>query len=411
MKTLAIVGKPYPMFLAYLVEKKPELRVIAFYDKRDLLTYPPSVAATYPIDFSSQQALVADMQKINEPHVIGVDTSYENAILPKVWIGEHYSLPVLSEEAALAATDKGLMRQKFLEKNPAITPAYSAVTSWHEAESFAKAHVFPLILKPASLTKSLLVTKNNNLEELKDNFEFSCSEFDRINSEYNFHDRQPRFIIEEFLEGPSFSVDLAVDSQGKISAAPVVDLVMARDLGIADNYNYSRHLPSQFSQADQEALTAVAIEGVQALGLTNSAAHAELILTADGPKLIEIGARFGGYRPRMYELAYNLPIHEYMLDLAQGNPIEMRPEFRSYTAVYEIFPDRVGTLKEVEHIDQVKKLSSLYSLNVPKKEGEKVGLSSQGFKFTANIILSSSDSTQFEKDCHFVEDQVKVVLE
>jgi phosphoribosylamine-glycine ligase len=410
MKRIAIVGKPYKNFISYLEEFHPEIEVIAFLDKRDSYDFPKSVKAVYPVDFSSRKSVLSHAKKLSDMKIIGLESEYENGVLSKAWLGEALNLPALSEKAALVVTDKLLMRKCFREKTPSITPAFSRASDWKDVENFVNEYGFPVILKPTNLVKSLLVTKNDSFAELRRNFDLARKKVRALYEKYDVHNRQPLLIVEEFLQGPVFSVDLVIDISQEIRALPVVDLVTARDLGVPDNYNYKRLLSSQFSKEEQKALQAVAIEGVRASNLTNSAAHAELVLTSEGPKIIEIGARFGGYRSVMYDLSYGVNMYEAILNLAVGKQVKASPAFRAYTAVYEIFPEKSGSFDKIENLEKVEELSSFYSFSMSRKVKEAVGLSKDGYKFCANIILSNKKKEVFDKDCAFVQKHVPAAI-
>lgn len=410
MKTIALVGKPQPSFVRFLAETRPDLRVIAFADHRDSFQYVPSLAAVYPTDFSSAEAVTKTLNEAQEREIIGVHAGYENSVVPKAWITEYYGLPGLKIEDAMAATDKRLMRERFVQFAPEYTPAFRAVSTWNDVAEFTAHYGYPVILKPANLAKSLLVTKNNSETEMRQNFEFAQEKIAAIYKQYGVHHRTPQLIVEEYLEGPSFSVDVLSDVTRKTIPLPVVDLIMARDLGVPDNYNYSRKTPSVFSTSDQQALQDAAVRAAQAVNITHCATHAELVLTKTGPKIIEVGARAGGYRKAMYELSFGISYHEHMLNLITGQPISLQLRQQAHSAVYEIFPDKLGQLKKITHVEDAQQLPSYHDMSLRNKPGDMVGLSSQGYKFAVSFTLANPDKNQFENDCRFIEQHVKALV-
>ena len=65
----------------------------------------------------------------------------------------------------------------------------------------------------------------------------------RIKRRYNTHNlitEKPLIIVEEKMEGSMHTVDLYIDSQQKVYATPFVDIVVAKELGVDDFYNFSR---------------------------------------------------------------------------------------------------------------------------------------------------------------------------
>ncbi len=406
---VGFVGKPFMEFIEWL--HSHDYETYLFHDKNE--TYPTSkhITKTYAVDFSSKIALETDLAKVAEKPDFFVNT-YENAVVPKARIAAYFQRPSLSENSALWATDKFLMRSKFQENCPQYTPRFTLATSWDDIQAFLDLPEinFPLILKPANLFKSLLVTKNTDIEELQNNFNEGLQLIQKIYRQESVT-FEPRFVLEEYLDGPSYSLEVFADKNGDTVSAPsAVDLIMGRDLGENDNYNYSRKLPSQLSQNQQDHVRQAAIAGVTALGLTSSPAHVELIYTSKGPKLIEIGARTGGYRQRMHLLAEDVDLFQAQVDVAQGNPPTLTPKKNHWCATYEVFCQEEGYLKEISHIDKASKLPSMFYLRVKTKVNEKTGPSKKGYRAAVVAIFVTDDQVQFKKDTTFFETHIRVVI-
>lgn len=405
-RTLAIIGRPYQLLIEYAKSQK-DLRIIGIQDVNQNFDYGPYVEKTYSLDLSSKENVEKSIKLLPEP-IHGLSTEYESGILAKAWLGSALGLPSISIESALAATDKYLMRNKFQSFAPSITPSFEIVQNWDQVLKFAQQAGYPVVLKPTNLMKSLLVTISQNEDELRHNFEITQIGLTEAYQKNGITHRSPQMIIEEFLDGPAFSVDLAVDSRGDIFSTSVIDLVMGKDIGLNDSFNYSRIMPSKFSSEQQEEIIQAAKQGVQALGLMNSAAHAEIILTKSGAKIIEIGARFGGYRPRMYEASLGLNLHQVELDLAFAQEISLIPTKNHPCAVYEIFPEGEGTVASIENWEEAKQLPSVKTVKQSKNVGDMAGLSKNGYKCVAYFFLTHPDPDQFNKDRRFIEEQVRV---
>ena len=361
-------------------------------------------------DFSSKETVIETVAKIKD-QVDGVIATYENYILPAAWVAEYLGKPGLPVTAAEACTDKWLMRQRFAAAPEKISPDFALITNEDELRQFAEQHTFPLIIKPANLMKSLLVTKNHNLDELLANYRRTMEQIDAVYKKYA-PNRQPQLLVEEFLEGSVHSVDAFVDADGKpYVLEQVVDYQTGYDIGFDDNFHYSRILPSKLSPEDQAALRHCAAVGIQTLGMKNSPAHVEIIMTKDGPRIVEIGARNGGYRERMHRLANGIDITGNALKLVLGQTPEITARRNEPVAVLELFPKTPGNFAGIAHEEELRQLPSLTYLSIKKKPGEYVGKSSDGFKMCAVVILHHADSEQFHRDLTFVNEHVRVVTE
>jgi len=142
--------------------------------------------------------------------------------------------------------------------------------------------------------------------------------------------------------------------------------------------------------------------------MRNSPAHVEIIYTERGPRIVEIGARNGGYRSRMHRLANGLDINQISLDLAIGKQPHIIATKNESCAVLELFPKTPGKFLGINNEDGLKELSSLKYLKIKQKIGGRVGKSSDGYKMCAIIALHNTDAAQFNKDLEFVNNQVRI---
>ncbi|MGE5309982.1 MAG: ATP-grasp domain-containing protein [Sphaerimonospora mesophila] len=337
--------------------------------------------------------------------------TYENYIVPNARIASALGLPGLSEEAAIACTDKEIMRSKFALSRERVSPDFRVVASQESLIDFANTHEFPLILKPANLAKSLLVTKNNSLDELLVNYDKACELAETTYQKYA-PNSTPKFIVEEFLEGSIHSVDAFVDAGGEPHVLEqVVDYQTGYDIGFDDNFHYSRLLPSRLSDDNIAAIRHTAKLGCKLLGMTSSPAHVEIILTKNGPRIVEIGARNGGYRERMHYLANDIDITRNALALALNQPLDITARKNDRVGVFELFPRNSGIFTGISNQAELERLPSLNYLSIKAKEGQAVGKASDGHKMCAIVILHHPNADQFAKDLAFLNNHVKIEVQ
>lgn len=360
-----------------------------------------------PFNFSNiEQSITAIPRDIA---ITGLTCTYENYIPAKAIIGERCGIPAISLQSAQLCTDKTLMRDAFLAHNPTISPQYRQITCYKDAQQFVKAFGYPVIIKPAGLVKSLLVMRCDNDGELKTNVETALGSIDKLYKQYGVFGREPKLLIEQFVTGQMYSVAGFVDKDGQLFCCDdVVELTTAQQRGVDDNYLYRRVLPSNVEESLKDKLLYIAEQGVKALNMTSSPAHIELIVDANGDaKIIEIGARIGGYRPRMYEMSYGVDLLTAEIMTAAGQQPVVNGDFQAYTAVYELFPSKKGPLESAFSDDTIK---SFTYFSQKAKLGDIVGPSKDGFKATAIIIVSEHDKATFQGKCMLAESlQVKTL--
>lgn len=408
MSHILIVGRKFTPFTSYLADKGHTYTLLL--DTHSTKMTSKAVDNTIMVDFQHEALIEKALSKL--PHKPdAVMTIYENYILPTAKIAKKLGLPGLPVEAAEACTDKFLMRSLFDKAPIKISPAFSIVDDVETLKTFAQNHDFPLILKPTNLAKSLLVTKNHNPEELLLNYEKSMGLLHGVYKKYA-PTRNPQLLVEEFLEGSIHSVDAFVDSNGEPEVlAQIVDYQTGYDIGFDDNFHYSRILPSKLSEHNQTKLRECAEAGIRALGMKNSPAHVEIIMTPHGPRIVEIGARNGGYRERMHRLANNLDIPGAALQLALGNKPKITATKNDSCAVLELFPKKPGVFKEIANEKNLHELPSTVYVSIKANPGQTIGKAGDGHKMCAVIILNNSDAKQFDKDLKYVNDSVYVSVD
>jgi len=406
MKHVLIVGKSFSGTKNYLAEHGLTYTILQdrlatkFPDKK----FKNRVVA----DFSTVDSLLTAVDNLKEKPD-AVITTYENYVLPAAHISTHLQLHGLPVSSAEACTDKSLMRSLFAKAPEKISPDFMTINSEEELLSFAHAHKFPLVIKPANLAKSLLVTKSNNEQELRANYQRAIEHLTSTYARYA-PGRQPKLLVEEFLSGSIHSVDAFVDSSGEPHILDnVVDYQTGYDIGYEDNFHYSRILPSKLPSDQQASLRKCASIGIRALGMKSSPAHVEIIMTADGPRIVEIGARNGGYRERMHGVANGIDITANAINLILDKPLDIKARRNDSMAVLELFPKTPGIFSHIKNEDMLRTLSSLEYLSIKAKVGNYVGKAGDGYKMCAIVALHNADPLQFQNDLDFVNDNVSVV--
>lgn len=402
MKTLFFVGRAYPHRSVLLDFVAQGYTLGIFLDPVYPLKNGDIFKTVIELDFSSPKSVQAGLAALpNDLPIDGLLCNYENYITYKVLIARHFGLPSLSEASAAACTDKAIMRTKFTAFDPKITPQFMRVDSKNDLLAFAAAHGYPIVLKPTGLVKSLLVTISNSEEELLAAYEHTVHEIAALYKKNRVTDRSPQIIAEEYITGAMCSVAAFVDSDGTPHLCEgIVELTRAKDIGLDDNSLYARKLKGDIPAHLQEKIRHIAISGIRALGMTSSPAHVEIIYNDTTAKLVEIGARIGGYRPFMYKESYGINMFEQEALVSTGDIPKIGGTFTNYTAMYELFPQRGGIFS---YLDAFKKDTPYAYIHEVAQKGDTVGLAKDGFKAAAIIGISQKSRVIFDQECADVE--------
>lgn len=197
-------------------------------------------------------------------------------------INDELHLSGISKEQAIRATNKHLMREAFKKGNapsPISILTESVEDAWLQFQSFEGDG----ILKPSRNSGSRGIAKVVKGMTSKEAF-LRCYEIALKES------RDNSVLIEQFIEGPEFSVEIIVWN-GKVNVLTVTDKKTTEAPHFVE---LGHNQPSCFPQDVVDKIKAAAVNGVKALGVNNCACHAEVKVQDGKAYIMEIGARMGG---------------------------------------------------------------------------------------------------------------------
>lgn len=135
-------------------------------------------------------------------------------------------------------------------------------------------------------------TDNVHICDTADQVRAACSAV--LSGRDYFDNPNPTALVQKYLVGTEYTVNtVSVGGVQKVS-----DVWLSKKTFGPTNaplYDYMQTLP--LTAPEVEEVVSYVLKAVTALGITNGAAHSEVMLTADGPVLIETGARLMGAIP------------------------------------------------------------------------------------------------------------------
>lgn len=277
-KTVLVLAAGPLQLPAIIVGKRLGLRVVA----ADGDPQAPGLTladAAHVVDITDPQAC---LRVAREERVDGVIHICSEVAMPALGlINEELGLHGPDCATVLRATNKERMRRAF-ETGGAPSPKSVGVAT--QAEALAALAVIgrPCIVKPSRNSGSRGVTRVST----HDGDEAFVQAFDRAVRE----SRDVSAVVETYVDGPEFSIEIIVYN-GRPHVLAVTD---KETTGIPYFVETGHNQPSCLAPGDRARVVDAALRGVRALGINWSAAHAEVKLSADGPYLMEIGARLGG---------------------------------------------------------------------------------------------------------------------
>jgi len=309
-----------------------------------------------------------------------------------------------SKESLLWSTDKVEMRRRLKAYDPGITPKFMAVSNAKKAtiqEVIAKLS-FPVVVKPANLSMSLLVNLCHDETELTSVLRKTFKNIVSIYQE-NGRSEAPRVLVEQFMTGEMYSVDVYVNERGRIEYCPFVEVKTGRSIGFDDFFGYQQLTPAPLSKALQITAKQVTEAGIKALGLRSVTAHVELMRYRGRFKIIEIGPRLGGFRTKLYELAYGIDHALNDILIRVSRPVILPKKRQGYAVVFKIFAKREGRLKSINGLNKIKQLDSFVSAQIKLTSGEYCRFAKNGGKSVINLIMSNRHKTALLADIQIME--------
>ncbi|MGP1438068.1 MAG: ATP-grasp domain-containing protein [Treponema sp.] len=212
-----------------------------------------------------------------------------------------------SLQACINASDKSIMRAKFLEHNLSSPKFVEATADSFDISSLS----FPLVVKPVDNMGArgcVLIKDDKDIAEvIKNSASFS---------------RTKRVIIEEFIEGPEFSIEGLV-FDGKVYITALAD----RHIFFSPYFVEMGHtIPSIFPKEITNQIIEVFIKGVKALGLSHGACKGDIFFDVNKKEACigEIAARLSGGYMSGWTVPYssNINITKLALQLALGETIK-----------------------------------------------------------------------------------------
>ncbi len=290
----------------------------------------------YPVDIKDKESLLEIANKFHLKHtlhgVFTVGTDFSSSV---AWITEKLNLPGISYQAALNATDKIRMRQCFKENNVS-SPGYVEYSTEQNLKETITDLDYPLVVKPVDSMGARGVKRVDSFKELE------LAITDSIH-----HSRSSRAIIEEFIDGPEFSLD-ALIIDGKVEVFGFAD----RNINFPPYFVEMGHtIPTNIDKADKDSIIDLFSKGVKALGLTYGSAKGDMKMSKKGPVIGEIAARLsGGFMSGWtYPYSSGVDLIKGGIELALGQKLTILDKLNiNKTSAERSFISIPGIVKEIE---------------------------------------------------------------
>ena len=313
-------------------------------------------------------------------------------------------------ESITWAADKFEMRKRFRAYDSSITPKFAQIkkNSKADRQRIIDKVGFPMIVKPTNMVASMFVTICYHEEELEIALR-TC--FRKLRNAYKKDNRleEPRIIAEEYMEGDMYSVDSYVNSRGGVTHCPLVRTTTGREKCHPDAFcNPLQLTPTALKAGTIENAQNVAEKAIHALGLRSTIAHIELMKIDDEWKVIEVGARAGGFRHLLHKLSCDIDhaLNDILVRIPKKPVVPKK--CKGYACAMKWYVRKEGKITEMKGIKKVEDLGSFHSIDINKKIGNKAIFAKNGGRSVFNLFMYNEDRSKLLADIRRVEQMVEV---
>lgn len=297
-------------------------------------------------------------------------------------INDELHLHGLSRETAVRATNKHLMRKAFGAYG-APSPLSYCTDHVEEGYELFLSIGGKAILKPSRNSGSRGVSEIDpglSFEEFVPLFERSKSE-----------SRDASVMIEQFVDGPEFSVEIIVWN-GIVNVLQVTDKKTTEAPYFVE---LGHSQPSLYPDDVVGVIRDAAVKGVEALGLNDCAAHAEVKYQDGKPYIMEIGARLGGdfISTALTHLSTGIDMVAAAIDVSMGIEPDLKPVDEPCGVAIRYFTPSPGIVREISGEASLQR-PEVYDAEIYVKPGDRVRDVKSSLDRSGHVIVTAPSASE-----------------
>jgi biotin carboxylase len=321
---------------------------------RDEVAGQPSIDLRLA-DYQDVPAVTRLVERLHQQEPFArVLTQTESAVLVACFLTSRLGLPGNSYQVARTFHDKRLLRTLLNERGLGVVPAADGRTS-KDVTAFAATHG-GCVVKPPMASGSLGVQKITSAAQARQAAAWIEST------------GLAEFLIEGLLTGEEISVESfsaagrhhVIALTGKHTGAGVIEL--------------GHVVPAPVPEGQAAAAARLTRQMLTAAGVTDGPAHTEIILTRDGPRIVEAHVRRAGDRiTDLIERVYGVDLELAAYQLAAGTlELPARLTARGAAAMRFLTP-APGLITAVSGADRARRAAGVFGVRVDAETGATVG--------------------------------------
>ena len=334
--------------------------------------------------------------------VDGIVTSQmQNPLRMMSKLADDINLPFMKPEILEQSLNKFQMKELFLNNHIACARGILLKKSDEITEKKLSGLKYPLIIKPLDSHSSRGVYKCESFKDIT-RYSNECSDYSTDGS----------VIIEEFIEGQEYSVE-SITFNGKTDVIQITEKLITPYPETVE----LRHIqPADLSKIEKMKIGAMIKKVISVLEIDNTASHAELKMTKDGPVMIEIGPRLGGGFISSYltKSSCGVDMDEAAIQVALNFEPDLNKTANKHACVKYIALESDRKIKKIEdYSDLAKNNEELIFAYVFFKQDQIVPKLTHSGLRPAVIIVKADNRKELLDQVAFYEKEIKkrIILE
>lgn len=309
---------------------------------------------------------------------------------------EILGLPHNTSESALAARDKGRMRELLLAGGAPV-PTFQRYELSHNPVAVAQEVAYPCVLKPLRLSGSRGVIRANDENE----FRVAWARLSHLLVAEGNDPATTDILVEEFIPGVEVALE-GLLTDGELRVLALFDKPDPLDGPFFEETIYVT--PSRLPARTQQEIASSTALAARALGLRTGPIHAELRVNERGPWIVEIAGRsIGGLCSSILQFGTGMALEELILRHAVGMEIGDCTRDEAAAGVMMIPIPGAGLLASVEGVESARQLEGIVDVQITARLHQPLVPLPEGASYLGFIFARASDPYAVEhalRDAH-----------
>ncbi|MDX0408971.1 ATP-grasp domain-containing protein [Sinorhizobium medicae] len=286
------------------------------------------------VDTKDLDALIRECSRLRASYnIAGITCAKEWVCATVGKLCRYFELPGPDPVSIERCCDKFIQRQLLAQAGVPV-PAYRVAANATEVECSAAEIGLPVILKPAVGNGSSGVRLCRTRDEVVEHT-------NRLLGGQQIWRSAPRILVEEFAQGPTYTVEIMGDQ---------VIGIGTYDFGPPPHFVYrASTYPALLGDDEHERIVDLSLSCLRALGLGWGPTGIEFRWTKRGPVVIEVNPRLhGSPTSQLVHLAHGVDLITAHIKLVIGEEWNLRRRHSQTAAVRFLVPDYDGTLDWID---------------------------------------------------------------